>query len=457
MAIKDLAVAYNGSTNAVAALSFAIQMCKQYDAALTGIHVRVPLSFEPQVRRWMPKDVLEGLKTASDEGIQEIETGFREAVAFITSFLEDEGVPHRVVDPKPEFPNVVGTFQGAGPGRHLVLNGHIDVFPVADDPAAEGWTHEPWGAELDDGRLYGRGACDMKPGTTASLWTYVLLHRIRDRLDGELTLTAVSDEETFGPWGARYLMEHVPEVRGDCCLNGEPSSPLSVRYGEKGPLWLEFTVRTRGAHGAYTHASESATRIASSLIVALGEVEGIEWDLPDNILRAHDEGTRAADRAMGEGAGRVLPQVTLNVGTIEGGLKVNMVPGECRFEADFRLPPGVTREQVMRFVDDTLASYPQASVSEINYSAPSYCDPYGEMMAILRRNVKALRGFEPSPVVSLGGTDARLWRQAGIPAYVYGVFPHGMGAGDEHCDVEDFLHVVRTHVLSAYDYLTAGR
>ena len=56
--------------------------------------------------------------------------------------------------------------------------------------------------------------------------------------------------------------------------------------------------------------------------------------------------------------------------------------------------------------------------------------------------------------ISLGGTDARLWRQRGIPAYIYGVYPHGMGAADEYCDVEEFLHVVRTHVLSAYDYLS---
>lgn len=77
------------------------------------------------------------------------------------------------------------------------------------------------------------------------------------------------------------------------------------------------------------------------------------------------------------------------------------------------------------------------------------------MVEILQRNVQALRGHRPTPIVGLGGTDARLWRYRGIPAYVYGVFPHGMGSHDEHVDIEDFLHVVRTHALSAYDYLTA--
>ena len=65
----------------------------------------------------------------------------------------------------------------------------------------------------------------MKAGTAASIFTFAYLHRIRDKLKGKLTLTCVSDEETFGPWGARYLMENYPEIHGDCCLNGEPSSP----------------------------------------------------------------------------------------------------------------------------------------------------------------------------------------------------------------------------------------
>lgn len=380
----------------------------------------------------------------------------REAVAHICGFLDANDIEYRIIDPEPKFPNLVTSFDGSRPGRHLVLNGHIDVFPVGDDPVADGWTHDPWGAELDDGKIYGRGACDMKPGTTASIWTFVLLHRIRRELGGQLTLTAVSDEETFGPYGARYLMEHHPEVHGDCCLNGEPSSPYTVRFGEKGPLWLEFKVRTTGAHGAYTHASPSATRLAVALVKDLEAIEGIEFSLPDNLLRASDDGTKAADTAMGPGAGAILPKVTLNIGVIRGGLKVNMIPGECVFEADFRLPPGVEKAQVLSEIRKILRDYPEATMEGINDSPPSYCDPYGDMMEVVRKNVHELRGFTPSPVISLGATDARLWRQRGIPAYIYGVYPHGMGAADEYCDVEEFLHVVRTHVLSAYDYLTAG-
>ncbi len=76
------------------------------------------------------------------------------------------------------------------------------------------------------------------------------------------------------------------------------------------------------------------------------------------------------------------------------------------------------------------------------------------MVGIIQANAKALGGTEPQAICSLGGTDARLWRHIGVPAYVYGPFPTGMGTGDEHVPIDDFLHIVRTHVLSAYDYLT---
>ena len=376
-----------------------------------------------------------------------------EAAAFIRAFLSRQGLEHRVIAPNETMPNIVASFEGGKPGRHLVLNGHIDVFPVGD---GDGWTHDPWGGELVDGKIYGRGAADMKTGTTASIMTYALLHGIRDRLRGRLTLTAVSDEETFGPWGARYLMEHHPEVHGDCVLNGEPGSPYTIRFGEKGPLWLEFSVRTPGAHGAYTHFSKSATAIAMQLAAELQSLGDIEPRVSDNVRRVIEASEEAMDVAMGKGAGKIVSKVTVHVGTISGGLKVNMIASHCRFEADVRLPVGVGEEEVVAAVKKIVARYPEAEFRVANSTAPSWCDPGGEMVGILQRNVEKLKGFRPTPIVSLGGTDARLWRHRNIPAYVYGPFPRGMGSHDEHVDVEEFLHVVRTHVLSAYDYLTSG-
>ena len=129
----------------------------------------------------------------------------REAAGHIRRLLERHGAEYRIIAPNEVMPNIVATFEARHPGRHLALNGHIDCFPVGD---GAGWTHDPWGAELVDGRIYGRGACDMKCGTTASVFTFLYLRELRDELRGRLTLSAVSDEETFGPYGARYPVSY---------------------------------------------------------------------------------------------------------------------------------------------------------------------------------------------------------------------------------------------------------
>lgn len=374
----------------------------------------------------------------------------RTAVKHICQFLDKEGLPFKIIAPQEEMPNVVGTFECGTSGRHLVLNGHIDVFPVGD---AEDWTYGPWSGAIAEGRIYGRGAADMKCGTSASIFTFAYLHRIRDKLKGRLTLTCVSDEETFGPWGTRYLMKHHPEIHGDCCLSGEPGSPYAIRFGEKGPLWLIFTVQTLGAHGAYTHASLSAIKIASRLITELETLTMMEVSVPDTISKILKKTAKINDMVYGEGASEIIDKVTVNIGTIHGGLKVNMVPAGCIFEADIRLPVGMDRERVLVEVEKIISRYPEVSYREMIYNPPSSCDPKGAMVNDLRKNAFQVSGIKPETIISLGGTDCRLWRYRNIPAYVYGPFPHNMGAADEYVDVEEFLKIVKIHVLSAYDYL----
>jgi len=375
----------------------------------------------------------------------------REAAAFVCRFLDIDHLPYLVIAPQPEMPNIVATFEGGSPGRHLVLNGHMDVFPVDEQ---EEWAHGPWSGTVIDGKVFGRGACDMKCGTTASLFTFYYLSRIHDQLKGRLTLTVVSDEETFGPWGARYLMEHHPEVLGDCCLNGEPSSPYTIRFGEKGLLWLSFMVSTRGAHGAYTHISQSANKIAAQIINDLEALAGIQAQPPESVRVALQRNPAIIDQALGRGAKDIIGQVTINIGTLRGGLKVNMIPNKCTIEADFRLPVGVDKNTLMGEIDKIVSRYPEVTIQELHFTPPIWCEPEGEMARYIRKNVKVLKGFEPELTISLGGTDARLWRSRNVPAYVYGPSPHNMGSRNEYVEVEEFIHIVKTHVLSAYDYLT---
>jgi succinyl-diaminopimelate desuccinylase len=380
----------------------------------------------------------------------------RLGAAYLEKFLAARGLSFRVIAPQAEMPNLIATFDTGRAGRHLVLNGHIDVFPPGRE---EQWRHGgPWSGAVDEGRLYGRGTADMKCGTIASVATYALLHEHRDQLRGRLTLTAVSDEESGGKWGTGYLFKHHrDEVAGDCCLNGEPSSAHTVRYGEKAPHWLAFTIRTRGAHGAYVHMSASANKIATRLMAALESLTEIRPEMPPAVANnlANPAVREALELGLGKGAADLVAKVSLNIGHIEGGLKTNMIPSECRLEADIRLPVGVTKARVRSAVAELLTHFPDVTVEELSMSADeaNWCDPDGQMLRLLQDAAQGVTGIRPLPVITLAATDARYWRLSGVPAYIFGCSPDRMGTYNESVGVEEFLNVVRVHVLAAAAYL----
>jgi len=373
----------------------------------------------------------------------------REAASYVARFLSERGIQFKTMGPDVEKPNIVSRIEFKKPGRNLILNGHIDVFPVGD---SAGWKYDPWSGMLVDGRIYGRGACDMKAGTTASIYTFAILHELRDELSGSVTLTVVSDEESGGRLGSGWLVDNVPEVRGDCCLNGEPSSPYTLRFGEKGILWLKVTIRAPGAHGAYTHLSPNPIKTAAKVITDLESLKEIPVPYPADLVKAISEGRQEAERALGLGGADVMSRVSVNIGVIHGGLKVNMIPRDCMFELDLRIPPGLSKEDIMPHVERIVARHPGTEVEEIRYDGPLWSPPGGEMAELIRGNARLL-GIDPKPIISLGGSDLKFWRDAGIPSYYYGPTNHGMGTIDEYVEVQELLHLTKVHLLSAYEYL----
>lgn len=374
-----------------------------------------------------------------------------DACQLVARLLDTHSIPYRIIEPSPGKQNLVAGFEGREPGRHLVLNGHLDVFPVTDEAA---WTYPPWSGKVINGRVYGRGACDMKAGTTASIFAFLFLYRLKKDLKGRLTLTAVCDEENYGPDGAVHLLKHYPELLGDCCLNGEPGSRYTLRFGEKGILRFKITVRTPGSHGAYTHLSQSANVIAARLIQDLQELTNIPVATPPQIARWLNNAREITDQVLGAGGAEVLQQVTLNVSTLHGGEVINLVPSLCEIGLDIRLPVGVAEKTIMTFLQKTLSRYPEAEIMPLTSAPTLWSDPDGEMSALIRARAKMLSGVEPSPIISLGGSDLRLWRAQGIPAYYYGPTNHGMGVEDEYVEIDEFLHIARVHSLAALDYLT---
>jgi succinyl-diaminopimelate desuccinylase len=371
--------------------------------------------------------------------------------AFVSDYLQKRGIDYQTVAPQPAMPNLMASFEGGEPGRHLVLNGHLDVFP-AGDPAA--WSDEPFSGAIRDGRLYGRGVIDMKVGTAASLLTYLYLSEIRQHLSGKLSLTAVSDEETFGRWGTQYLLDQFPELLGDCVLNGEPSTPNVVRFGEKGLLWLELRVNTTGGYGGHTQSSRNAIKETAGII---RDVEALtDWvaPIPADVAEKIEAARAGYDALLGPHATDTIRSLAVNIGVIEGGAKMNLIAAQCRTEIDIRCPIGISTDEAIREFERILSRYAGASYTIVHRNEQNYSDPNHPMVGIIQQNAVDVRGVRPLPNIALAGTDCRFWRLRGVPAYVYGPTPYNMGAPDEYATIDDLLGTVHVHVLSAFDYLT---
>ncbi|MET4218980.1 succinyl-diaminopimelate desuccinylase [Bradyrhizobium sp. LB14.3] len=377
----------------------------------------------------------------------------RSSMQCVRDFLDARNVPYRLENRDETMPNLVATTTFGGQDRHLVLNGHIDVFPVPDSAQ---WSIDPWAAQERDGAIYGRGVADMKVGTMASIITYAYAHAmVEGQLDGRLTLAVVSDEETFGPNGTRHLFEVCPEeITGTAVLVGEPSSRHTVRLGEKGMLWLRFKVETQGGHGAYVHIGPSAVDQSSTVIADLRKFADFDFQEPPSIVMALTNAGAAYDRAFGSGASRNARRVTMNVGRINAGTNVNMIASQCTFEVDFRLPMGVVIQDALDYIEKLRETH-GFTYDIMMASEPNWTEPDHEFVKIVATNAAMIAGAPPQLIPGLGSTDARLWRNRGVPAVVYGPAPRGMGAIDEHVPVEEIIDVVRCHVLSAFDYLSA--
>lgn len=378
----------------------------------------------------------------------------RAAANVIISYLQNKKINPEIIAPQPSMPNVVSDLICGDPnGPRLIMNGHIDVFPVGD---GKDWSRNPWSGDIEDGRLCGRGTVDMKAVTAASVIAYSYIFKYKKYLKGSVGLCTVSDEETGGNWGTRYLLDDT-RWRGDCMINAEPGGVNTIRFGEKGTLRLTFKVKTEGAHGAYLHRSVGANRIAARLINELLAVEDIVPKLPPGLeeYMARPEVKRAVDEAMGDGAADIISKPTVNIGTIHGGLKVNMIPDSCIFEADIRLPIGLKAAEVLDVIHGILEAYPEVTltVQEAASNPSNSCSHDHPMVDMLARNASNVIGKRPVAIPSLGATDCKFYRYKDVPTYVFGVSPETMAAKNESVSIDEFLAVLKTHVLSAWEYL----
>ncbi|KAI5247046.1 putative peptidase [Aureobasidium subglaciale] len=347
------------------------------------------------------------------------------------------------------------------PGPRLIMNGHLDVFPISESEKSR-WTHDPLSGDVEDNRLYGRGVVDMKAGTAAIVAAYTYIFAHRHLLNGTAVLEAVSDEENGGKWGSKYLLNDDDRKdiwSGDVNLNAEPTGLQSIRFAEKGTLRMTFTVQARSAHGAFTHLSEGAIRIGTRLVTELVKLEDFSgFDVDPEIRRylSREEVRSTIDEIMGAGASNNILKPTVNIGTISGGTKVNTIPGDCRFEVDIRLPIGLVAKTILSEIDGILEAFPGADyeVQEAASNPPNSCAFDHALTRAIADNAEHILGRRPVAIPSLGATDAKHWRYKGIPAYSFGLSPEGMAGIDESVDLDDYISLVKILTLAAWDFLT---
>ncbi|EED18565.1 acetylornithine deacetylase, putative [Talaromyces stipitatus ATCC 10500] len=386
------------------------------------------------------------------------------AAAVVIDFLSSKGIPFQIIEPQPGQPNVVSEFQGnSGPGGpRVVLNGHIDVFPVAEDTRSN-WERDPWSGDIVDNRIHGRGVVDMKSGTASLVIAYAHLYEMRAHLTGSVSLCVVSDEETGGQWGTKYIIQQDRNKwGGTVMLSAEPAGCKTIRFSEKGTLRMTCTVKTKGAHGAYLNLSKGAIRTATSFIAeVIDAVEGMKVEAPQELIdqTAKPEVKRLINETMGQGTSGIILGSTVNVGTIKGGVKVNMIPDTCIFELDIRMPVGLLREQVLGLIQQSvIPKYSPAATIEIDVheaaSNPfSYSSPNHPMVTLLADNAESFTTIRPLAIPSMGATDCKHYRYAGVPAFVYGCSPATMASVNESASISEFLHVTKVHAGATWDYL----
>lgn len=375
----------------------------------------------------------------------------------LTSVLDDYGIDYELIEPLSNAPNVLAEFTGEdGPakdGIHLTFNGHLDTYGVGE---TDRWDRDPFSGAIENGKIHGRGSSDMKAGTIATLAAFCYLYERRDAFAGRVTFAGVSDEETGGEWGTEYLIEERPDHVGDVVLNGEPSSGL-IRFGERGPLWVEIRVRGASAHSALPEGT-SATGILVEVLHEMQTEAPFEElaDVPSEIAEIVMEGEREMDAIYGQGATEFSLTPSMNIGKYEGGSKVNLTAEVASAEIDLRLPIGSSIDETIEWVNSVVGERSaDISIDVLNRHEPTYTHPDKSLLQTLQRIARTVQGGDTPPFTcGHGFTDLRFYRAAGAQAAYYGPTPYNMGSQNEYIDIEEFDETMAVHAATAAELVT---
>lgn len=371
----------------------------------------------------------------------------------LTNLLNVPNVEIKRFEPQKGVVNLVAIVRGAQAGPRVVLNGHLDTFAVGD-PA--GWSTDPLGGEIREGRLYGRGAGDMKSGIAILVTVMRELAQQQSQMKGELVLTLVSDEETGGIWGTRWLLANVPESRGDYLLNADAGHPRVVRYGEKGVMWIKLSSTGKACHGAHVHLGINAIELLMAALRDLLTLRELPTRLPGHVLKAMEEAREVSEQEGGAGEFENLRDITMNIGSFHSGQVPNIVPGHAEASVDIRFPSGFSGDEIKRLIEERLSTHPSVQWETIpgSETEPALTSPDHHLVQCFLKHAREIVAPEAVANMRVGLTDARLFRHAGMPAVVYGPTAFNMGGVDEHVLVEQVESVCQVQLAVAKELLS---
>lgn len=324
-----------------------------------------------------------------------------------------------------------------GPGRTVLLNAHGDVVPPG-----EGWTHDPYGAEVVDGKLYGRAAAVSKCDFATYTFALRALEAVAKPKQGCVDLLFTYDEEFGGELGPGLLLKN-GTIKPDLMIAAGFS--YQVITAHNGCLQLEVTVHGKMAHAAIPESGVDALQAAVQLL---------------NALFAQNA---ALKNVRSEVVGITHPY--LNVGMIEGGTNTNVVPGRVSFKLDRRMIPEENPEQVeadlRTLIAQTAAQCPGISVDVKRILLARAMRPLPGNQALVQALQSHAQAVFGTPVPALGTplyTDVRLFSEAGIPGVIYGAGPRTVlesnaKRADEHIVLEDLRRATQVMARTLADLL----
>ena len=317
--------------------------------------------------------------------------GEGEIAGFVAAWLRDAGLEVDVEEAAPGRPNVVGVARGHGGGASLMLNAHMDTVGV------EGMS-EPFTAHKRDGRLYGRGAYDMKAGLTACMLAGARL--ASEGLAGDVLVAAVADEE-HASIGTQKVLER---GRADAAIVTEPSQ-LRVCIAHKGFVWAEIETKGRAAHGSRPDEGRDAIAEMGTVLTRIAELQAALESAPGHPLT---------------GPGSV------HASLIDGGQELSSYPANCRLALERRTAPGESAGDFRRECGALIAGVEDAELRMGLVRDPFEVDRHAAVVEAVGRAAQTVTG---RPAEIYGETywmDAALLQAAGIPTVVFG--PAGAGA-----------------------------